>query len=77
MVFGFLRHTGMADETDSGASIGTYTDADKISDWARTAVGCMTATGLLRGDEKGAFLPKDGSTRAEAAAVLIRLSDLS
>ena len=77
MVFGFLRHTGMADETDSGASIGTYTDADKISDWARTAVGCMTSTGLLRGDEKGAFLPKDGSTRAEAAAVLIRLSDLS
>ena len=76
MVFAFLRYRGMTDEADSAGSADGYTDAEAISDWAREAVEYMTSAGLLLGDNKGAFQPKASSTRAQAAAVLLRLADM-
>ena len=53
-----------------------YRDAGQIAPWALEAVGQMTAGGLLQGDKTGTFRPLDGSTRAQAATVLMRVADL-
>jgi hypothetical protein len=50
-----------------------YTDGAEISAWARDAVAAAAASGLMRGDDKGAFNPRAGATRAEVAVVVVRL----
>ena len=75
MFFAFLRYRGQAGEENADELVNGYTDAARISDWARPAVGTMTSIGLLVGDNKGAFQPLAGSTRAQAAAVLIRMGE--
>lgn len=50
-----------------------YTDADSISDWAKMYVKYISSSGLMKGREDGSFAPKDGATRAEAAAVISRM----
>ena len=75
LFFAFLRYRGQVEEADHAGNIDSYTDAAKISDWARPAVGYMTSISLLVGDDKGAFRPLAGSTRAQAASVLIRMTE--
>ena len=48
---------------------------DKPSKYAREAVEFMRKTGLMSGKRDGIFAPKDNATRAECAAILIRLKD--
>ena len=50
-----------------------YTDADTISQWAKMYVKYISLSGLMKGREDGTFAPKDGATRAEAAAVISRI----
>ena len=58
-----------------GAGVQGYEDRDRIASWAREAVDCMSVTGLLMGNGKNEFQPAGNTTRAQAAAVLIRLED--
>lgn len=51
----------------------TYTDAEHISPWAKMYVKYISSSGLMKGREDGTFAPKDGATRAEAAAVISRM----
>jgi len=51
----------------------TFSDFDEISDYAKTAVMVLSEKGIISGDEKGNFLPKDNATRAEAARILYLL----
>ena len=53
-----------------------FADKDQISPWAEEAVGKMAQIGLVRGDGSHCFNPANRATRAEAAAVLLRLYDL-
>lgn len=50
-----------------------FKDADEISAWATDAITFMSRTGLIKGDENGYFRPSDTATRAEAAAIFVRL----
>lgn len=59
--------TGMADQ---------YKDAEKIALWAVPYVERMTACGLILGDKEGTFRPTAGAIRAQAATLLVRLSEL-
>ena len=68
----YLRYQGAAVQPGSAKG---YTDASSIGGWAKEAVEAMTALGLLQGDNEGAFRPRAGATRAEAAAVLLRVED--
>lgn len=52
-----------------------FSDADQVSDWAKEAVEAMRIAGILQGDDQQRVNPKSGATRAEAAAVLLRLAD--
>ncbi len=51
----------------------SFTDADSISDYARTSVELMRTTGLLRGYSDGSFHPQGQATRAEAATLFVIL----
>lgn len=51
----------------------TITDAQDISSYAQEAVSALVRGGVISGNETGEFLPKDQSTRAEAAKMLAML----
>lgn len=51
----------------------TFSDFDEVSDYAKTAVMVLSEKGIISGDEKGNFRPKDNATRAEAARILYLL----
>jgi hypothetical protein len=50
-----------------------FTDAGDISGWARGSVERIARARIILGDDNRAFNPRDGATRAEAAAILHRL----
>lgn len=49
-----------------------YSDADEISEYARTAVACMTESGYVKGTN-GMAAPKSFATRAEITVMLHRI----
>jgi hypothetical protein len=53
-----------------------YTDANDISEWAKTFVGFAGQQGILNGNTDGTFAPSKNATRAEIAAVIERLDKL-
>ena len=55
----------------------TFTDADKISDWAKNAVAALTKAGLLNGRPDGSFDAKGKATKAEVATVLVKFAELT
>ena len=52
-----------------------FSDANRISSWAKDAAEAMRVSGVMQGDEQQRFLPQSNATRAEAAAVILRLAD--
>ena len=52
-----------------------FTDADMIPNWASEAIAAAQAAGIVQGYKTGYFSPNSGTTRAEAAAVILRLLD--
>ena len=51
----------------------TYTDDTKISSWAKSAIYDLTAYGLINGANGNKVQPKNVLSRAEGAAVLMRV----
>ena len=58
---------------ESGTVSLAYPDAAEIPSWAREGAAYCQATGVIRGAANGAFLPNENATRAQAAAVFMRL----
>ncbi|MCL6447071.1 MAG: S-layer homology domain-containing protein [Armatimonadetes bacterium] len=52
-----------------------FTDTGNIPDWARASVGAAVARGIVAGYPDGTFRAKTPMTRAEAAAMILRLLD--
>ena len=50
-----------------------FTDAGKISGWAAGGVSVCTGLGLVQGDTRGRFLPQSRLTRAQIAAIFVRM----
>ncbi len=48
----------------------TFTDADRISDYAKDAVEFMYSIGAISGYPEGGFVPQGNCTRAEAAKIM-------
>ena len=65
-------HVALKDAEHPAAA---FTDADQVSDWAKDAAEAMRVSGVMQGDEQQRFLPQSNATRAEAAAVILRLVD--
>lgn len=51
----------------------TFKDQKKLSSWAKESVDSLTSQGILVGDQKGNFNPKQTLTRAQVAQVLYQI----
>ena len=58
-----VEPTAVAAETD-------YADEADIADYALEAAHALQKAGIMKGNENGAFLPRDNATRAEAAVLI-------
>ena len=58
------------------ADLSGYVDTADISSWAGQAMCWAVATGVIEGDENAALTPKASTTRAQAAAMLMRFIEL-
>ena len=60
----------------AGSSEVSYSDSAMISAFAKAAVEWATNAGILSGNSDGTFAPLRTATRAEAAAIFVRLLGL-
>lgn len=58
--------------TEVTADLTQFTDNDKISSWAQTAMGWANANGLVNGKGNGIIDPTGNATRAEIATMVMR-----
>jgi predicted peptidase len=70
ILFQYLQYKGI--EIPQGQQM-SFADADEISSWARDAVQALQGIGIITGKGDGLFDPQGTATRAEAAAVFVRL----
>lgn len=63
-------------EQDPPIALHAFTDGDKVSPWAESAVRWAVSAGLLGGKEDGSLDPVGSATRAEVAAMLERFVKL-
>ncbi len=63
-------------KNDTVAGEITYTDKDAISEYALDAVAWAKAAGIMEGNADGTFAPLRNASRAEAAAVFVRMFKL-
>lgn len=54
----------------------TFADEADISDYAKASVERVAAAEIFGGDANGSFNPKDSLSRAEACAILVRLTEI-
>lgn len=66
------RYSGETYE-ESGDKLAIYADADKISNYAKTAFAWANEKGLITGMDDGTLEPQGGATRAQVATVLYRM----
>ena len=70
----YARYKGL--DTETGADLSGFADALRISSYARSALAWAVEAGLITGRSADALAPKDTASRAETAAILMRLSGL-
>ena len=70
MLYRYARWQGL--DTSRGADLDSYTDADKISDWAQESLAWAVAEGLIEGHSATELSPHGTASRAELAAILHR-----
>ena len=75
MLFNYSSLRGAADSSLYG-SVNDFADAGKISNFALEPMQWAVGTGLVKGTGSGQLSPKAVATRAQAAAILVRLSKL-
>lgn len=71
MLMRYAKYKGM--DVSATADLSKFTDADSISDWADEAVHWAVAIGLINGTTPTTLEPQGNSTRAQVAAILMRL----
>lgn len=61
-----------AGEEEQLADISAFSDSGDVSVWAKDAICWAYKNGLISGKSESVLAPKDGATRAEAAAIIKR-----
>lgn len=71
----FIEYLGI--DANSGTALTvSFNDADTFPKWAEMYIEKIRVAGLIGGDTKGNFNPKQSATRAEIATILTRFSDI-
>lgn len=55
--------------------LNSFTDASQISNWAKSDVATAIKSKILNGTTAGKFMPQNTTTRAQAAAMIARLTE--
>ena len=76
MLFKYGSASGLVDSSRSGSLEG-YQDADQVSAYALEPMQWAVGVGLINGMSATKLAPKNDATRAQAAAILVRLTGLS
>ena len=69
MIYNYTKHMGFETEF---ANISSFSDNNKVSDWAKDAVSWAVKEKIVTGKEENILAPNDSATRAEAAAIIRR-----
>lgn len=72
MLHRYLTALSLAPPAGDGSAPG-FPDAGEISDYARSAADALRACGIFEGDDDGRFNPQQNFTRAQAAALFMRM----
>ena len=75
MLFNYSNRHGAADPSTYGSLQG-FDDADSVSKFARTPMKWAVGAEIIQGTSSTELSPKSIATRAQAAAILVRLSNL-
>ncbi len=73
MLLRAMRAAGYAPDSGTPSALGAFADAGQISAWAREAMDAAVANGLMQGDPAARLHPQQPITRAESAAMLLRM----
>lgn len=74
MLYRYAAQTG--EDVSRSASLDGFRDSGKVSAYALDALKWAVAEGIVNGRAGGVIAPQDGATRAETAAMLMRLDVL-
>ena len=78
LLYGYALYAGVS--LSGGGSSVTFSDQGNISSWALEGVSAMQQAGIVQGEEKNGgyvFRPRSSATRAEAATIFQRFSNVS
>ena len=76
ILYRYAQYKGYDVSIGEDTNILSYVDVDQVSDWAMEAFQWACGTGVIEGDENSALTPKADTTRAQAAAMLMRFIEL-
>ncbi len=62
----------LGEDVSTYSPLTSFNDADKVSDYAKTALMWAVDVGILQGNDKNMLNPKGATTRAEMATILLR-----
>lgn len=62
-------------DVSGAADLAGYTDAERISAWAKDAMQWANAEGLILGRTETTLVPQGDATHAETAAILMRFME--
>ena len=74
LIYRYAEFAGM--DVSARADLSKFTDADQISDYAKTAMQWAVAVGLVGGVTPTTVSPKNNATRAEIATITLRFLKL-
>lgn len=76
MLYRYAKYRGLDVSVGEDTNILSYEDYSEISDYAVSAMQYAVGSGLMVGKTQSTLNPKDTATRAEAATVFVRFSDM-
>ncbi len=72
MLYRYAQYKGLDVSVGEETNILSYTDVDQVSEWAINAFQWACGAGIIEGDDDASLSPQANTTRAEAAAILMR-----
>ena len=74
MLYRYVQYKGY-DTTQGGMAVREFSDYEKISDYAKTALAWAVNAGIMHGMGDGTLAPQGQATRAEAATMLMQFCE--